>query len=743
MKFLLKLLYAGSLVGTVFTSSHAGMTADLPGLDKDAGNDKTVTVQAQQDIFSELNHSLSLTNPFSASGDQPFTIAETKKDAADPEKVYCGGHEWIDGQLLGTNNDGEVRTAIIHHRIYIRIGGNITTNRFHLLHANGTPFPNNPTNDALLKKCVNDLDPSTFSNGFLGPLQNGVIRCNNKPITDNLLLGVYIGGDKIRTEQIARIDNGLLRIVAWRREGNNPYNPTGWNGNLMDAIIEKAENGSFQNPDMGFKLTMEEVRSCFWAELPLYPDGVANPPVQNCSSGPTLTGVNNVSKTGLNFDFSGSGISTIKWRILQNGNAAASGTTGELNNTTNVNISFGSLNAGNYTLEVQGNNCVSSPSLLGFEVLEPVVVIPACQNGPGITRIINVTPSSLSVDFTGSNLHVFSWRILNGTYPVASGKTDYLNTKTAALEFNYLNNGTYTFELTADDCIAANTVVENFSVSATDTRTACNRGPSIESILGTSSSGLSFLFDGDGIFSIDWKIMQGNTMLRQNRVGPRSNTPAVTFESLPDGVYTLQIQGGNCKSTTSSKLFGVNATPLPIYISDFKGSAVEKGVELTWNVVSEKGGEGFEILRYDQSMKNAEVIGKVSLTDARVGKYKFVDESPLLGTNYYQLNQLDLDGSSMKSKIISINPGIISGTIVAPNPASDYVNIQFSSRKAVTSDFEIYNVSGIKISTSQIKITEGKNSHRINIGSLNAGQYFLKVSNEMGEDAKFRFLKAN
>ena len=276
-----------------------------------------------------------------------------------------------------------------------------------------------------------------------------------------------------------------------------------------------------------------------------------------------------------------------------------------------------------------------------------------------------------------------------------------------------------------------------------DSRANCDRGPSLTNINSSSSTELNLQFDGNGVFAIDWKILQGNTVVRQNRVRPGNSSPSISYPTLNNGTYTLQIQGGTCKSTTPSatRTFQVNGS-LPIYIANFKGNVVEKGVELSWEVVSEKNGEGFEVLRLDGQTKSTEVIGKVSLTDKRTGVYKFTDEAPLLGTNYYQLKQIDLDGTFTNSNIISVTPGIITGTVVAPNPAKEFVNIQFSSRAAGVAELEIYNVSGIKVSASKLTVKEGKNNHRVGVSKLAEGNYFMKVSHA-GESSKLRFVKAN
>lgn len=193
-------------------------------------------------------------------------------------------------------------------------------------------------------------------------------------------------------------------------------------------------------------------------------------------------------------------------------------------------------------------------------------------------------------------------------------------------------------------------------------------------------------------------------------------------------------------SSTTTSPFGVNVA-LPIYISNFEGKVVEKGVELTWNVVDEKDGKEFEVLRYDGRMQNEEVLGTVALTDQRIGKYSFLDKNPLLGTNYYQLKQIDIDGTYTKSKIVAVKPELISATVIAPNPAQDYVNVRFSSRTAGTSEVTIYNIAGQPVGASTIRISEGQNNHRINVKKLGGGHYFMRI-NHGGEATKLRFIKA-
>ncbi|MGN7888868.1 T9SS type A sorting domain-containing protein [Dyadobacter sp. 22481] len=724
MKFLLKVVFAGGVISSVVAAPNNA--AGSMGLPADS-------VNVESSIASDLNGSYEIRNPYAESADESFTIA-AKTAAPLATRVSCGGRIWTHGELLGrTSDDQPVYTRITENRIYLNWNGRVADNIFILFNLKENTFPNNPSNDALISTCVNSVDPSTAPVNMLGTNGSGQITCNGVAMPDGNRLGVFVGSQG-NTYQFIKYVNGFLRVMI--KQGENDTRTDNYYMGLLGETIE-GRNGSYLDPQWRGVLTTTMANSCFWPAVPKPATPLAD---NNCASGPAISNVTNISQTALTVSFTGSGVSSLKWRITSGGTQVRSGTTNDFGSATSTNLAYNSLAPGNYTLEIEGNNCASAVSSRAFTINPPVVTTPDCQNGPSVTSIASITPSSATINFGGTNLHVFSWRILDGgTNAVASGKTGTLTSNTTNLTFNYLQNGTYTFELKAEDCKATNVATKSFSVSATDTRTACSRGPSLESILSSGETALSFRFDGDNVFAIDWKIKKDGAVVRQNRVAPQSNSPSIGYNTLATGVYTLEIQGGNCKSTPTATAFGVNV-PLPIYISNFQGKAVEKGVELTWNVVAEEDGKEFEILRFDDRMQDQTVLGKVSLTDQRVGKYSFLDEKPLLGINYYQLKQIDIDGTYTKSKVVAINPGIILGTVIAPNPADDFVNVQFSSRTAGTSDVTIYNLAGQPVGSSTIRISEGKNNHRINVKKLSGGHYFMKINHD-GEATKLRFIK--
>lgn len=698
----------------------------------DAGDTPMRADSVSTETMIDLNGSYDITNPYAESAEKPFTIA-TKTAAPLATRVSCGGRIWTHGEYLGrTGDDQPVYVRLQDNRIYLNWNGRIADNLGILYHLKEGTFPVNAASEALINTCINPIDPSTAPVNMLGTNGSGQITCKGVAMPNGERLGVFRGSTG-NTYQFIKYVDGLLRIMI--KQGENDDRTTNYYTGLLVETIQ-GKDGSYLDAKWRNVLTTDMVDGCFWPTTPKPATPLSD---NNCPAGPTITNITSITQTSLNLSFSAVGVSSLKWRITSNGNQVRNGTTNDLGGSSNVNISFTGLNPGGYTLEIEGNNCTSTVNSRAFTVPEPIVVIPDCQNGPSVTGITSVTPTSATINFSGTNLHVFSWRILKGTNAVATGKTGTLTSNSANLTFNYLQNDTYTFELKAEDCKAPSVVTSNFTVAGGDGRTPCTRGPVLQAIVNSSETGLSFLFDGENVFAIDWKIKQNGNVIRQNRVAPQSNTPSINYNTLANGAYTLEIEGGSCKSSPSVRDFGVNVQ-LPIYVANFEGKGVEKGVELSWTVVAEEDGKEFEILRYDDRMQNEEMLGKVSLTDQRVGKYTFLDESPLLGVNYYQLKQIDIDGTFTKSKIIAVNPGVISGTVIAPNPAQDFVNVQFSSRKSGTSDVTIYNLAGQPVGNATLRISEGKNNHRVNVKKLSGGHYFLKI-NHAGEATKLRFIK--
>lgn len=164
--------------------------------------------------------------------------------------------------------------------------------------------------------------------------------------------------------------------------------------------------------------------------------------------------------------------------------------------------------------------------------------------------------------------------------------------------------------------------------------------------------------------------------------------------------------------------------PLPIKWLYFIARLVENNVILEWSTASEKDNAGFEVQRSTNGI-NWQTLGFVpgNGTTAVENEYIFNDEKPLPGVNNYRLKQIDLDGNFEHSMIISVTLPEMSDLTILPNPANDYIKIEFggNSKNIV---IEIFDASG-----NRRFRWEEKEAYVLNLdlGDLDSGTYLLRV----------------
>jgi Secretion system C-terminal sorting domain len=183
------------------------------------------------------------------------------------------------------------------------------------------------------------------------------------------------------------------------------------------------------------------------------------------------------------------------------------------------------------------------------------------------------------------------------------------------------------------------------------------------------------------------------------------------------------------------------STALAVELIDFQGIATKEGVNLTWTTANEKNNAGFDVERSADG-KTFEKIGFVKgngTTNLRQS-YAFTNNDPLSILTYYRLHQVDFDGTSTTSNVISIEQkGSGKGLKVYPNPSFDnQVSIELSENtiearnsNAFEKDVSVTNVLGQVIFQQK---TIGQNSLQLDISTWEKGVYFVKT---MDETVKF------
>ncbi len=171
-----------------------------------------------------------------------------------------------------------------------------------------------------------------------------------------------------------------------------------------------------------------------------------------------------------------------------------------------------------------------------------------------------------------------------------------------------------------------------------------------------------------------------------------------------------------------------SALALPVRLSSFGVKAVGDNVAVSWTTANETNSAYFEVERSANAQEFG-AIGRVAAAgEAQSAKtYGLLDEHPLSGTGYYRLKQVDLDGQTTYSKIVSVvldnlNPAFE----LLGNPAEGQT-IRVAVRNLPNATYHLTTVAGRELAF-QIQTEATGNLAITPSQPLTPGVYLLRVN---------------
>jgi len=186
------------------------------------------------------------------------------------------------------------------------------------------------------------------------------------------------------------------------------------------------------------------------------------------------------------------------------------------------------------------------------------------------------------------------------------------------------------------------------------------------------------------------------------------------------------------------------AVLLPVELVSFGLDNQEKSVLLNWETKSETDNDYFVVLR-SQNGIDFEKIGELNGqgNSSVIVNYQFIDERPLYGTSYYKLQQVDFNGESSFSQILSTSVSVMDTFVLYPNPTSYDVNLLLSAEEKESVLIEVFDVVGQLVFVQNQNLSIGANSVPLGTRFFNEGMYFCKVTFSNGMQIKQSFVKVN
>lgn len=164
---------------------------------------------------------------------------------------------------------------------------------------------------------------------------------------------------------------------------------------------------------------------------------------------------------------------------------------------------------------------------------------------------------------------------------------------------------------------------------------------------------------------------------------------------------------------------------LPIELMQFSAHLVERTTILNWATASELNNDHFNIQKSEDAVHFTS-IGKVrgQGTTNQLHQYQYDDLLTKNGTFYYRLQQVDDNGTSSYSPIVSVTVSSEEQWLIYPNPAQDVIyiktqNIEYDTR------IQIIQVTGQVLIEQTLQ--SSMDQYTLDIRALPKGQYLMRI----------------
>lgn len=249
------------------------------------------------------------------------------------------------------------------------------------------------------------------------------------------------------------------------------------------------------------------------------------------------------------------------------------------------------------------------------------------------------------------------------------------------------------------------------------------------------------LFDGVsnidvfGVIGVDgtgtsWEYLDG-WAYRNSLTGGSFNSSNWTFSGInaTDGCTLNSLCSSVFPPNTSTGIL----SPLPIDLVSIKAEIIRNMTVISWQTGSEHNNQFFSIERSTDGGQSFKEIGQVEgAGDSDVPlNYRFEDDTPAFGLNYYRLRQVDFDGKFTIHKVVAVDfrpeqPGLN----LFPTLVQNELTVQLPQPAEQPAQISIWNQLGQ--SMGAFTLPAGQPKMTLPLHNLASGPYIVQV--KVGND---------
>ncbi|TKB99052.1 T9SS type A sorting domain-containing protein [Pedobacter cryophilus] len=229
-----------------------------------------------------------------------------------------------------------------------------------------------------------------------------------------------------------------------------------------------------------------------------------------------------------------------------------------------------------------------------------------------------------------------------------------------------------------------------------------------------------FLFSGEIKFKYDEAELNGlnESMLKLFAYNGTSWEIAGTSSNNTVGNI---VTSSNIMNQNLSEIILANESTLPLKWRMIEATRIQTSVKVEWQTEQEINVKNFDLQRSIDGITwiNAK-INIPAKNQSNKQQYIYYDEPDFLGTVYYRVKQIDVDGHFSFSNIASASPTkVIEDLLIFPNPTKESFSISGISKLKIE-NVKLFNNSGSLV-------TIWKSQDKYNINLLPTGSYNINI----------------
>jgi hypothetical protein len=168
------------------------------------------------------------------------------------------------------------------------------------------------------------------------------------------------------------------------------------------------------------------------------------------------------------------------------------------------------------------------------------------------------------------------------------------------------------------------------------------------------------------------------------------------------------------------------SNPLPLTLLSFTGRLDNGQTLLQWTTAQEENSSYFEVQRSTDGSTFSPLFRVAATgTTTAATTYHGVDPTPVPGSDYYRLKEVDLDGHFTYSPVVRLTVAFNNSLTTWPNPVTQVVYLNIQVEQPCTDMIGLYDINGRLIQEKAVQLGSGNNLLQWDLGRLARGVYTL------------------